>query len=143
MSTHPQEQAADSVPFHSRPKAERDAILRDVGIRPAASEEPRRAFEPLRSRPMLRAWWHRIFPHGLYIPRPRFLRRRRRRSRVPSAPPVSADTRPWHTRPKEERDAILRAAGIEPARIGGPLPYLKPVRTRMTLRMLWRRIFAG
>ena len=60
MSTHPQEQAADSVPFHSRPKAERNAILRAAGIRPAASDEPRRAFKPLRSRPTLRSVLHRV-----------------------------------------------------------------------------------
>lgn len=43
------------------------------------------------------------------------------------------ETRPWHAVPKEERDVILRAAGIRPAASEGPLPYFEPIRIPKTL----------
>jgi hypothetical protein len=43
---------------------------------------------------------------------------------------------------KRERDAVLLAAGIRPARSAKPRPDFTPVRTRLTLRRILHRIFS-
>jgi len=61
MSAHPKEPADDKIPFYSRPKAERDAILRAAGMRPAETDEPFPHFDAIRTRPTLRSLWYRLF----------------------------------------------------------------------------------
>ena len=52
------------------------------------------------------------------------------------------ETRPWHAIPKEERDQIVRAAGMRPPQTDEPFHHFEAIRTPMTFRSLWHRFFS-